>query len=288
MKMSASLAYYTIFSLAPLLIMIISITSLIYGQDTNQKIFQEINGFVGSDAAFQIQSTIQKVSRSGHSTTAAIIGAITLFLGSTGVFIQIQDSINSIWRVRAKPKKGWQRLILNRLISFSMVLGLGFLLIVSLIINGLVIALSDKLSHYFPDVTILLVNVFNVLITFIIISVLFAIIFKFLPDAEIEWKVVAIGAITTALLFMLGRFLIGLYINKVGPGSAYGAAGSIIVILTWVYYSAAILFFGAEFTQVYAEQNGYKIKPSAYAVYIIQKEEEQEVDVLPSKHEEEK
>jgi membrane protein len=285
LKMSASLAYYTIFSLAPLLIMLISITSLIYGKDAIQgKVFQEINDFVGNDAAIQIQQIIQKVSVSEDSITAVIIGTATLFLGATGVFLEIQDSINTIWRVRAKPKKGWLKLITNRLVSFSMIIGLGFLLIVSLIINGLVLALSAKLSAYFPDVTILLVNLFNVALTFVVISALFGIIFKFLPDVQISWRDVRMGAITTALLFMLGRYLISLYIAEVAPGSAYGAAGSLIVILVWVYYSSAILYFGAEFTQVYAEKFGKAIKPSPYAVYVLQTEQEKEVDVIPPQH----
>jgi membrane protein len=285
MKLSASLAYYTIFSLAPLLIMLISLTSLIYGKAAVEgEVFNGINEFVGNDAARQIQDIIQKVSVSENSVLAVIIGTATLFLGATGVFLEIQDSINMIWRVRAKPKKGWQKLIINRFISFSMIISLGFLLVVSLIINGLVLALSNKLDDYFPDVTILLVNLLNVAITFLVISTLFAIIFKFLPDVEISWKDVRMGAIATALLFMLGRYLIGLYIEKVAPGSAYGAAGSLVIILVWIYYSAAILYFGAEFTKVYAERYGRSIHPSPYAVYVIQTEEEKEVDVLPPQH----
>jgi membrane protein len=193
----------------------------------------------------------------------------------------MQDSINQIWRVKAKPEKGWEKMLINRVLSFSMIMGLGFLLIASLIINGLILALSDQLSQYFPDLTILVINIFNVGLTFIIISALFAIIFKFLPDVEIGWKDVRIGAFFTAILFIVGKFLIGIYIEKVGPGSAYGAAGSIIVILVWVYYTSAILYFGAEFTQVYSECYGGKIKPASYAVHIIQTEEEETVKVLP-------
>jgi membrane protein len=165
-----------------------------------------------------------------------------------------------------------------------MIIGLGFLLIVSLVVNALILALSEQITQYFPhvtDYTIYIFNIINLSLTFIVISTLFAIIFKFLPDVIIKWRDVRVGAIVTALLFMLGRFLIGLYIEKVGPGTAYGAAGSIIVILVWVYYSAAILYFGAEFTQVYAEKYGSAIRPSSYAVHIIQTEEEKEVDVLP-------
>jgi membrane protein len=172
-------------------------------------------------------------------------------------------------------------MITNRVLSFSMVIGLGFLLIVSLVINGIVLALSAKLQIYFPDITILVINAFNLVLTFIVISALFGIIFKFLPDVLIEWKDVKMGAFFTAIMFMIGKFLIGLYIEKVGPGSAYGAAGSLIVILIWVYYTAAILFFGAEFTQVYADCYGGKIKPAEYAVHVLQVEEEKKVAVLP-------
>lgn len=287
LKMSASLAYYTVFSMAPLLIMLISFVSLIYGKAAVEgKVFEEINGFVGNNAALQIQQVISKISQSGNSTFAVIVGTATLFIGATGVFIEIQDSLNQIWRVKAKPKKGWKKMIMNRVLSFSMILGLGFLLIVSLIINGLVLALSNKLNQYFPDITILLVNAFNIILTFIIISALFSIIFKFLPDVKISWKDVRVGAIFTAVLFMIGKFVIGLYIQKVGPGSAYGAAGSLIIILVWVYYTAAILYFGAEFTQVYAECYGGKIEPADYAVHVVQTEQEKDVKVLPSQKDE--
>lgn len=282
LKMSASLAYYTVFSIAPMLIMLISIASLVYKRDAFEgKVFEELHGFIGNDAALQIQDIIQQLSLSGGSTFAIITGAATLFIGATAVFIEIQDSINTIWRVKAKPKKGWKKMLQNRFLSFSMIISLGFLLIVSLIINGIILALSNRLSQYFPDITLFLVNVINLAITFIVISALFGIIFKFLPDVKIGWKDVRVGAIFTALLFMLGKFLIGLYIEKVGPQSAYGAAGALIVILVWVYYTSAILYFGAEYTQVYAQTYGGKIRPAEYAVHIVLSEEEKEVKELP-------
>ncbi|WP_026897342.1 YihY/virulence factor BrkB family protein [Daejeonella oryzae] len=282
LKMSAALAYYTVFAMAPLLIMLIFLASIFYGEDAiHRKLFSEINGLVGNDAALQIQEIIRQITLQKDSTFAVILGVITLFIGATGVFVEMQDSINQIWRVKAKPKKGWKKMLVNRVLSFSMIISLGFLLVASLIINGLILALSDRLSQYFPDMTILVINAFNLGLTFIIISALFGIIFKFLPDVEIGWKDVRIGAFFTATLFILGKFLIGLYIQKVGPGSAYGAAGSIIVILVWVYYTSAILYFGAEFTQVYADCYGGKIRPATYAVHIIQTEEEKVVKVLP-------
>jgi len=282
LKMSASLAYYTIFAIAPLLLIIVSLAGIIYGQEAAQgKIFAELNKFVGSDAANQIQETIKNISNNQDTSFAIIIGFITLFIGTTGVFVEIQDSINEIWRVKAKPKTGWKKLITNRILSFSMVIGLGFLLIVSLVINGVVLALSEKLQIYFPDLTILVINAFNLVLTFIVISALFGIIFKFLPDVLIDWKDVRMGAFFTALLFMIGKFIIGLYIEKVGPGTTYGAAGSLIVILIWVYYTSAILFFGAEFTQVYADCYGGKIRPAPYAVHVVKVEKVVKVKVLP-------
>ena len=282
LKMSASLAYYTIFSMAPLLLILISAASIFYGRDAIQnKVFEELNGFLGNDAALKIQEILQKITLNDDSTTAIIIGVVTLFIGATGVFLEIQDSINQIWRVKAKPKKGWKKLIINRFLSFSMIITLGFLLIVSLIINGVILALSAKLSQYFPEITIVLVEIINAVVTFVVIAALFGIIFKYLPDVEIAWKDVRVGAVFTALLFTIGRFVIGLYIEKVGPGSAYGAAGSLIVILVWVYYTAAILYFGAEYTQVYAQCYGGKIRPASYAVHILKVEEEKEVSELP-------
>ena len=282
LTMSAALAYYTVFAMAPLLIILISLASLFFGEAAiNRKLFQEINGLVGNQIALQIQDIIRRISLQNDSTFAVILGVIALFIGATGVFIEIQDSMNQIWRVKAKPEKGWKKMLINRVLSFSMVISLGFLLIASLIINGLILALSALLTQYFPDLTILVINIFNVALTFIIISVLFAVIFKFLPDVEIDWKDVRIGAFFTVTLFIVGKFIIGIYIEKVAPGSAYGAAGSIIVILVWVYYTSAILYFGAEFTQVYSERYGGKIKPASYAVHIIQTEEEETVKVLP-------
>jgi uncharacterized BrkB/YihY/UPF0761 family membrane protein len=177
LTMSAALAYYTVFAMAPLLIMFISLASFFYGEDAiNRKLFQEINGLVGNQAALQIQDIIIKIKLQSNSTFAVILGVIILFIGTTGVFIEMQESINQIWRVKAKPKKGWEKMLINRVLSFSMIISLGFLLIASLIINGLILALSDRLSQYFPDLTIFLINYFNVGLTFMIISALFAII----------------------------------------------------------------------------------------------------------------
>jgi membrane protein len=284
LKLSASLSYYTIFSLAPLLLLMISFASVFFGKDAIQgQIFGEINGLIGNQAATQIQELIKNMELSGKTTLALIIGGITLFIGATSVFGEIQDSINIIWKVRAKPKRGWLKWITDRLLSSSLIAGLSFLLIVSLIINGILLALSEWLKNYYPDGTLVIFQIVNIIISFGVITLLFAVIFKVLPDAQIGWKDVGVGAFFTACLFMLGRFLIGLYINFSGTGSAYGAAGSLIVILVWVYYIAAILYFGAEFTKIYAEYRGAKIEPADYAVYVEQYEKEKEVKILPTK-----
>lgn len=284
LKLSASLSYYTVFSMAPLLLLIISLAGAFFGREAIEgRVFEEINGLVGNQAAAQIQEVITNLELSGKTTMSVIIGAITLVIGATTVFGEIQDSINIIWRVKAKPRRGWVKLIKDRLLSGSIIVGLGFLLIVSLIINGIVLTLGDMLRQHFPDITVLIINVINIIISFIVITILFGVIFKVLPDAKIAWKDVRAGAFFTACLFMLGRYLIGLYIETTAAGSPYGAAGSIIIILLWVYYTAAILYIGAEFTRVYADHIGARIEPSEYAVYVEQQEKEKDVKILPPK-----
>lgn len=282
MKLSASLAYYTVFSLAPLLLLIISLAGVFLGKEAIQgQVFSEINGLVGNQAAKQIEEMISNLEKSGQTTLSVIIGFVTLLVGATTVFGEMQDSINTIWKVKAKPKRGWVKLIKDRLLSSSLIVSIGFLLIVSLMVNGMLLALSDNLKSLLPDVTVVIFNIINAVISFIVITILFGVIFKVLPDVKISWKGVRAGAIFTALLFMLGRVVIGIYIEKTSTGSAYGAAGSLIVILLWVYYTAAILYFGAEFTQSYAQFTGARIEPADYAVHVEQKETEKDVDVLP-------
>nr|MBC7614017.1 YihY/virulence factor BrkB family protein [Pseudopedobacter sp.] len=276
LKLSASLAYYTIFSLAPMLIVLLSVGGIFYGHDALQgKIFRELNDFIGNDAAMQIETTIKKLALSGKSNVAIITGIVTLLIGASGVFVEIQDSINEIWRVKAVPKKGWVKLIVNRIISLSMVASLGFLLIVSLMINSVVLVFSTELARILPEFIMVFFDAINFIITFLVLMSLFAIIYKVLPDVEIEWKNVKAGSFFTAVLFMLGKYLIGFYIALAGIGSIYGAAGTIIIIAVWVYYSAAILFFGAEFTWSYAKVKGLHIRPSKYAVSVKKIEVEQ-------------
>jgi membrane protein len=269
LKLSGSLAYFTIFSLGPMLLVIIFFADLFYGREAVEgTIYGQIKGFVGSDAALQIQEIIRNASLSGKSNITAILGFITLLVGTTTVFAEIQDSINTIWNLKTKPEKGWIKMILNRLLSFSVVIGLAFLLLVSLIVNGIMEAFGERLRIMFPQVAVVLIYIVNLVLTYGVITLLFAIIFKVLPDAKIKWKDVSVGAFVTALLFMLGKFGITYYIGSSNIGSSYGAAGSVIVILIWVYYSAIILYFGAEFTKAYATHFGNRIYPNSYAVWI--------------------
>lgn len=269
LKLSGSLAYFTIFSLGPMLLVIIFFADIFYGREAVEgTIYGQIKGFVGPDAALQIQEIIRNASLSGKSNITAIVGFITLLVGTTTVFAEIQDSINTIWNLKTKPEKGWIKIILNRLLSFSVVVGLAFLLLVSLVINGIMEAFGERLKIMFPQVAVVLIYIVNLILTFGVITLLFAIIFKVLPDAKIKWKDVTVGAIVTALLFMLGKFGITYYIGSSNIGSSYGAAGSVIVILIWVYYSAIILYFGAEFTKAYATHFGNRIYPNSYAVWI--------------------
>jgi membrane protein len=272
-KLSASLSYYTVFALCPVLIIIISLAGIFFGQDAVQgQIYSEINDYVGSDVALQIQSIISSIQEKEVGTIGAIVGTIILVVGATTVFTEMQDSINYIWSVKAKPKRGWLKFLKNRLLSFSLVLGMGFILLVSLVINALLGLLSHQLINFFPEYTLYLFNTINSSIILVVIISLFTVIFKVLPDAIIAWKDAFIGAILTATLFLLGKFLIGYYVGKLNLGLTYGTAASIIIILLWVYYSAFILYYGAEFTKMYALQAGHGIRPKDTAVFIIKKE----------------
>jgi membrane protein len=266
-KLSASLAYYTVFSLGPLLIVIIFLCSIFLGREAVEgTIYLQIQGFVGDDAAKQIQDIIKNASITGKGTVAATIGIITLLIGATGVFGEIQDSINDIWGLKPKPKQGWLKLIKNRLLSFGIIGSLGFLLLVSLAVTALVEGIGNRLKAVFPDVTVVIFYIINLALTLGVTTLLFAVIFKVLPDAKIKWRQVWAGAIFTSVLFMIGKFAISFYISKSDVGSTYGAAGSLVILLIWIYYSSIILYFGAVFTKAYALKYGEAIKPNEYAV----------------------
>lgn len=277
LKLSAALAYYTVFSLPSVLIVIIGLCSVFFGKEAVQgKVFAQINHLVGSDAALQIQEILKKTALHHDSMVATVVGFVTLLLGATGMFGEIQDSINIIWGLKVKPGRGVVKMLLNRLISFSMVLVLGFILLVSLVLNTVLDAFFDRLQHYFSGTVIHILYSIDYVIIFGIIATLFAFIFKALPDAKVQWKDVWVGAAVTTLLFLAGKFLISYYLMHNSNVSAYGAAGSLIIILLWVYYSAIILYFGAEFTQVHVRQQGRKIEPNKYSVWIERNEVEKQ------------
>ncbi len=268
MKLSSALAYSTIFSLPPMLLLIIIFGGAVYGQDAIQgRIFTELKDVLGEATARQVQDVIRALQSQKNSLMATVIGAVALVIGATGIFVEIQDSLNMIWGVRPRAKKGFIKLLLNRALSFSMIIGLGFLLIVSLIVNALLIGMSNYLLRLLPELPINVLSLINTAVIFFVISFLFSVIFKMLPDVRIRWRQVWPGAFVTSALFMIGKFIIGLYISKTNTVSLYGAASSVIVLLLWIYFSAAILYFGAEFTRAYIEYHGKRIIPSSYAEY---------------------
>ena len=268
-KLSAALSYYTIFALPPLLIIIITICGVFFGEEAvTGELYGQINRLVGNDAAIQIQDAIKNVQLSDSNVFVTIFGVVMLLIGASGVFAEIQSSINFIWGLRAKPNKGLKKFIQNRIMSFSMIVSVGFLMLVSLMVNATLDLLNSRLKIYLEDSTVYLFYVLNLIIVLASITLLFAIIFRTLPDGIIKWKDAFIGAGCTAVLFMIGKFAIGFYLGNSTIASVYGAAGSIIIILVWVYYSAIILYFGAEFTKVYAKSYGGQISPNEYSVEI--------------------
>ncbi|WP_188764725.1 YihY/virulence factor BrkB family protein [Emticicia aquatilis] len=272
-KLSASLSYYTLFSLAPMILIFLSIVGFFYGQDAIRgQLYGQINGLIGKEAALQVQEMVQHAQLSGKTGFAGVVGVIMLFIGATGVFAEIQDSINLIWSLKAKPKNGIVKYLVNRFLSFSLIVSFGFLFIVSLLVNTLLDAFSQRLSVYFSETTVYIFTVINLGVIWIVMTVLFAIIFKVLPDGKVANKDALMGAGVTAMLFMVGKYVIGFYLGQSNISDIYGAAGSVVILLTWVYYSSMILYLGAEFTKVYAIEFGEGIKPASYTVLIKQTE----------------
>ena len=275
-KISGSLAYYTVFSMAPLLVMVIALCGIFLEKDAAQgQIFLQLKGFLGAETAAQLQDLIKKAAIGDKGIIASIIGGVTLLIGATSIFADIQDSINTIWGIKPKPKRGWLKLLQNRFLSFSVIVSLGFVLLVSLGVSAILDGFSERLKMRFEDVSVIFFNSLNVLVTFVVITVIFGVIFKVLPDAKIRWRDVAWGAMVTAVLFMAGKFGISFYIGQSDVGGTYGAAGSLVVLLLWAYYSSIILYFGAEFTKAYAMRFGEEIHPNSYAVTIKEVEQEQ-------------
>ena len=251
---SAVIAYYAIFSMPGLLIIGISISAVFFNREViTGHLFTQISSIMGVETASQVQSMIVTLSQSNKSLLATVIGLITVIVGATGVFVELQKTLNVIWEVKAKPRRAIITVIRSRLFSFGLILSIGFLLLISLVITAFIAVLSDWMMSNWPGILLIVFYVFNFILSFGVIMFLFALLFKILPEAKIKWKHLWLGSGLTAFLFITGKTLIGLYLSKTNPGSLYGAAGSIVIILLWVSYSSMIFFYGAEFTRAYAE-----------------------------------
>jgi membrane protein len=258
LTLSASLSYYTVFSIAPFLIVIISFAGVFYGkQAVEGKVYMQISGLVGKGAALQIQQIIQNIQNTNHSLLGGIIGFIVLIIGASSVFSEIQSSINFLWKVNvSKPGKGLINFVRNKLLSFSLIAGVAFILLVSLIVNAMVDVLSERLKQHFPGYVVETFYVLTIIFIFLVITILFAIIFKILPAAIISWKNALIGASFTSFLFLIGKLLIGIYLGNSSVGATYGATAAILIFMLWVYYSSIILYFGASFTKILMDDKG--------------------------------
>jgi membrane protein len=267
--LAAALAYYTVFSLAPLLLIAIAIAGSVFGEEAAQgEIVGQIQGLIGQQGAEAVQVMLQNTQKpNSGGTIATVLSIVTLLFGATGVFGQLQDALNIIWEVQPDPKRGIKNFIQTRVLSFAMVLVIGFLLLVSLVISAVLAGVGNFFGSMFPGF-VLGGQILNVLISFGTITLLFASIYKFLPDVHVPWRNLWVGAAVTAFLFTIGKSLIGLYLGNSSVGSTYGAAGSLVVILIWVFYSAQILLLGAEFTQVYSKFRGSPIQPAKHAVRV--------------------
>jgi membrane protein len=275
MRLSAALAYYAIFSIGPLLAIVVGVAGLALGHESvRHQIEQQLQRMLGEGAS-KVVDSMMSARQHGTSLITTIVGVIALLFGASGVFGQLQDSLNTIWEVKTKPGQGIWTLVRYRFLSFSMVLGVGFLLLVSLALSTAVGALTGYLNEKIPLGGVI-AHVVDLVVSFGVVTVLFAMIFKYLPDVRVPWKKVWIGAIGTAFLFTIGKYLLGLYLGRQSTSSAYGAAGSVIVILMWIYYASVILFFGAEFTQVYAKQTGAKIRTTKYAAPVTEEQRAEE------------
>lgn len=269
LKMSAALAYITVFSIGPLLLVILYLCDVFWGREAIEgSIYTQLKNFVGSDSAAQIQNMIKNLAISDINSLAGIVGIVTLIIGATSVFAEIQDSINTIWGIRPKKKSGVWLFIKARLLSFGVIGSIGFVLLVSLGVSAIMDSISDQLITYFPDSLYYVIYAANSLITFAVISLLFGAIFTILPDAEIKWKQIKFAAFTSSLLFIFGKFLISFYISNSNISSVYGSAGSFVVIMVWIYYSSVILYFGAQFAKSYAAEYASPIHPSDHAEFV--------------------
>ncbi len=269
LKYSASLAYYTVFSIAPLLVVISTLFGLFFGKEAVEgQIYAQLNSMIGSKAALQIQEMIKSIHLAGNNFFATVTSIIILLIGATTIFGEVQDSINKIWGLRLKPRKAWWKLVLTRLLSFSLILSIGFIMIVTLILNALVSAFGKFIGKFIQNYSVYFIQVTNSILSFLVTTFLFSLIFKILPDARVKWRDVLFGGLITAIFFTIGKLGIGYYLGQSNITSLYGAAGSIIFLMVWVYYSSIILYLGAEFTKVYAKLYGEKIVPNEYAEWV--------------------
>lgn len=276
MNYSAAIAFYTIFSLPGILIVTVYFVGLFYDEKLVQsEIFYQIKNLIGEQSAREIEKIIAKAEESGEGAIARTIGIVTLLFSATTVFVSLQQALNRIWGLKAKPERGWLKLIINRLLSLGMTISVGFLLLVSLVVDAVVLMFQDYLAEYLAGVSTFLLNSFNFLFSLGLITLVFGLIFKVLPDAKIKWKDVGIGAFITTLLFIGGKYLISLYLATSSLGSTYGAAGSLVLLLIWIYYSSTIMLLGAELTFVYSKNIGSIIMPSPGAVKVKLKEQEE-------------
>ncbi|MEP7355826.1 MAG: YihY/virulence factor BrkB family protein [Anaerolineales bacterium] len=272
-RLGAALAYYTIFSLAPLLIIVIAVAGLVFGQGQAQEaLLGQLRGLMGTQGADMIQTMIDSTRRPAAGLFATVFGLGTLVLAAIGAFNQLHDALNTIWEVKPKPGLGWLQKVRDRLLSLSMVLFVGFLLLASLTVSAALVAAGGFLSAQLPFLGQWLLAVINFVISYAVITLLFALMFKYMPDAKIAWTDVWIGAAITALLFTIGKSLIGLYLGRASTGAAYGGAGALVILLLWIYYSAQIFLLGAEFTQVYAGRYGQRVLPDKHAVAVTEGE----------------
>lgn len=265
-RQSAIIAYYAIFGIPGLLVLIIAVAGYFFGTETvNQNLMAQISETIGSETAFQIQEILSKSTTEKSTAWGSIVGISILLLGATGVFVELQTTLNLIWNVKVKPQNGFLRLLKARLFSFGLILAIGFLLTVSLVISTALVAISNYIHFESSQFMMTLYAILNFIISLLVISALFAMIFKILPDAKIQWKHVWLGSLVTGILFTIGKMSLAYYFGKAEPASVYGAAGSEILILLWVSYSSMILFFGAEFTAAYAKMYSVTIAPTAIA-----------------------
>ncbi|MBB6609525.1 YihY/virulence factor BrkB family protein [Pontibacter sp. Tf4] len=284
----AALAYYTIFALPPMLIIIISASSYFLSeQAVSGEIYYRIKELIGSEGAYAVQKMVENVNAFSNLNLAAIVGGTALFIAATGLFVSLQDSLNEIWFVKPKPKRGYIKLVLDRFLSFGMILAIAIILLLSLLANTVLVIVGDFLTARLSGWVVYILHLANFMSSLVMMTFLFGCIYKFLPDAKIKWRDVWVGAVVTAVLFSVFRGIIGFYLGKNDVASVYGAAGSVVIILTWVFFTSQIIFFGAVFTFVYSRKYGHNIYPATYAVRVIRQEIEvgnSAVNAEPGKH----